>query len=254
MKTLFATLTYQPVEIIELDIWLHIVQIAPNMYGVALEEINSKLLQLTDNQYLLTALDRYLNDEDIIVRFINDIDFHIISLDTFRALLIKLSRAGNLNAGQILAKVSFNDLLTLVKEHFQTPNCKHVYSDEPSTTKHWGDIREDNKASYWALWSAIDKYIQRHDTEVSDNYKQYTEVNCQKLIDRKLLGKEAKQLRKVFNLDDIEAVRDNVSILALERIEIIQRESANWINNADLEPYQAVKTVLSIYNFPTVVI
>lgn len=110
----------------------------------------------------------------------------------------------------------------------------------------WQKIRDASKDAFWTLGDAIKEYKDSH-SEKSESYRTFIYSNCQDAINRGLFGKPASKIREELGVTDL--LRDHYGQTALKRIELVQAVAAVNIVNQDIEPLDAVKSALAMFNF-----
>ena len=108
------------------------------------------------------------------------------------------------------------------------------------------EIRQRSKQAFWNLSDATKSYLNAH-FEKSDNYRRFIYSNCQNAVNRGLFGKDASTIREELGVADL--LRDHYGETALRRLDLVQSLAAASIVHRDIEPLEAVKRALAMYNF-----
>lgn len=110
----------------------------------------------------------------------------------------------------------------------------------------WQKIRDASKEAFRSLGDATKSYLDAH-PEKSDNYCRFIYSNCQNAVNRGLFGKDASTIREELGVADL--LRDHYGEAALRRLDLVQSLAAASIVHRDIEPLEAVKQALAMYNF-----
>lgn len=110
----------------------------------------------------------------------------------------------------------------------------------------WQKIRNASKEAFRSLCDATKTYSLNH-PERSQEYHTFLYCNCQKAVNKGLFGKSAGDIREELGVKDL--LRDHYGEVALRRLDLIQSLASASIVHRDIEPLQAIKEALLMYNF-----
>lgn len=113
----------------------------------------------------------------------------------------------------------------------------------------WQGLRNASKAAFWSLGDAVKSYIQSNPSK-SDKYKQFAYSLCQDCINKALFGKAAKAIREDLGVTDL--LRDHYGTMALRRLDLIQSLASAMVINQNMEPLEATKYAVKLYNFDVI--
>jgi hypothetical protein len=151
--------------------------------------------------------------------------------------------------GSVVAEELIDDLAGLSLQQLFSDAFDIKFGEEQR--QQWLKSRAKSKEAFWSLGDAVKSYKESH-SEKSDNYRTFIYSNCQNAVNRGLFGKDAATIRKELGIKDTELLRDHYGEAALRRLDLIQSLASANIVHRDIEPLQAVKESLAMYNFEVI--
>lgn len=162
-----------------------------------------------------------------------------LTLPDFERLLRKLDKSGNSIAESIC-----DDLIGLSLHQLFCDAFEIEFDGRDRQT--WLKNRQKSKEAFWSLGDATKVYKDVH-PERSQEYHAFIYCNCQKAVNKGLFGKSASEIRMELGVTDL--LRDHYGEAALRRLDLVQSLASANIIHRDIEPLQAVKDALAMYNF-----
>lgn len=164
---------------------------------------------------------------------------NVVSLAQYELIVAKLDRKGNKIAQEFRDELVGLSLTQLFSDAF---GIKFEEEDRQEYLRK----RQSQKEVRLKETGCVDRWMTRHASEVSVNYRKWIWCNISDSVNLALTGKKASYWRKELNLKDDCLLRDYWNISVLSDIENIEELASKLIDKKDVEPKEAIKKAIEV--------